>query len=68
MMQETLQVQNVKCGGCVSAIREGLLTMNGVTQVQVDIPTGMVTVEGANLSRPALSEKLAQLGYPEVAA
>ncbi len=64
-MQEQFQVQNVKCGGCVSAIQTGLRTLDGVNDVAVDISSGQVTVTGTALSRPQLSAKLAALGYPE---
>ena len=65
IMQEQFQVQNVKCGGCVTAIQDGLQTLDGVSDVVVDIPTGQVTVTGTTLSRAQLSDKLAALGYPE---
>ncbi len=64
-MQEQFQVQNVKCGGCVSAIQTGLQALEGVTGVTVDIPSGQVDVTGTTLSRAELSAKLAALGYPE---
>jgi len=65
IMQEQFQVQNVKCGGCVIAIQTGLQTLDGVSEVAVDIPSGQVTVTGTTLSRAQLSDKLAALGYPE---
>ena len=64
-MQEQFHVQNVKCGGCVNTIRNGLQAMDGVTAVAVDIATGQVDVSGEHLSRAALSARLAELGYPE---
>jgi len=65
MATEQFKVQNVKCGGCANNIKEGLGSMNGVTRVEVTIESGQVIVEGANLSRPAISQKLSSLGYPE---
>ncbi len=64
-MQERFQVQNVKCGGCASAIKAGLQALDGVSDVTVDIPGGQVTITGVALSRPQLSAQLAALGYPE---
>ena len=66
MATERFVVANVKCQGCVSTIREGLLSLDGVATVEVHIATGAVTVEGQALSRRSLSEKLRALGYPEV--
>jgi copper chaperone len=64
MQSEQFQVKNVKCGGCVSTIREGLLGMSGVKAVEVTIDGGRVKVEGEGLDRAALAQKLGQLGYP----
>ncbi len=64
MQTEQFEVQNVKCGGCVNAIQQGLGAFPGVTEVQVEIGAGRVTVSGERLDRAALSAKLAGLGYP----
>ncbi len=64
MQKEQFEVQNVKCGGCVNAIQQGLKTVSGVVEVLVEIAGGKVTVNGGRLDRAALSAKLAGLGYP----
>ncbi len=66
MSSEQFTVQNVKCGGCVSTIENGLKELPGVETVEVTIEGGQVTVTGDNLSRAELSDTLKQLGYPEV--
>jgi copper chaperone len=65
MATEIFTVQNVKCGGCVTAITNGLSGLDGIDAVEVDIPSGRVTVNGSALQREALVVKLAELGYPE---
>lgn len=65
MQTENFIVQNVKCGGCASNIQQGLSDISGVSQVNVSIETGEVTVEGDNLDRVQLGSKLSELGYPE---
>ncbi|MBI5039659.1 MAG: heavy-metal-associated domain-containing protein [Gammaproteobacteria bacterium] len=65
-MQEHFRVKNVKCGGCVKTIQQGLQGLTGVASVSVVIDTGQVTVEGANLDHAQLSSTLSKLGYPEV--
>lgn len=65
MQTEKFTVQNVKCGGCVSAIQEALKAQPGVSEVEVVIDSGEVSVTGDNLDRAALSAKLAETGYPE---
>lgn len=66
MSTEVFTVKNVKCGGCVSAIENGLKDLPGVGSVEVIIDGGKVTVSGDALSREAISAKLQELGYPEV--
>jgi copper chaperone len=65
MSSEEFTVQNVKCGGCVKAIQDGLSGLDGVGQVEVTIEGGHVKVQGDGLSRDTLSAKLSELGYPE---
>jgi copper chaperone CopZ len=59
-----IQASNIKCGGCVSSIQDGLKELDGITAVSVDIASNMVSVEGANLDSAAIEAKLAALGYP----
>jgi copper chaperone CopZ len=65
MSSEQFTVLNVKCGGCVSNIQNGLKDLPGVENVEVTIEGGHVSVSGENLDRAQLSAKLSELGYPE---
>lgn len=64
-MSERFEVDNVKCGGCAAAIRDGLAELAGVESVEVDIASGQVEVAGSDLDRGELATRLASLGYPE---
>lgn len=66
-MKLEFQVQNVKCQGCASAIREGLGQHPQVREVRVDVPTGQVIVETTEDVRKELNRMLKELGYPEKA-
>jgi len=59
-----LTAQNIKCMGCVSAIQEGLKTLPGVEEVEVDLETKQVTVSGHGLSQEQITDKITTLGYP----
>lgn len=65
MSQEIILAQNIKCSGCVTRIQDSLAPLAGVSRIDVDIPNGRVTVNGTDLSRLALTAKLAEIGYPE---
>ncbi len=65
MATRELKVQNVKCGGCASAIQTGLKDMAGIDSVEVEVASGTVTLEGSSLpADEAVAAKLAELGYP----
>ena len=65
MSTEQFEVNNVKCGGCVANIQNGISALAGVTHVEVEQASGKVLIEGESLDRQMLSAKLAELGYPE---
>lgn len=62
---ESLQVENVKCGGCVESIKNGLVGLEGIEVKNIDIPTGKLEFE-SNGQTPLneVKEKLDSLGYP----
>ena len=65
-MSFDVEVENIKCGGCVSSIVSGLKALEGVGAVHVDVEQGRITVDGEDDLRPMVCEHLQQLGYPEV--
>lgn len=67
-MELEFQVHNVKCNGCANAIRDGLGKHPQVRDVQVEVPTGEVTVTTDSDIRAELGIALRELGYPEKAA
>ncbi|MEM6316065.1 MAG: heavy-metal-associated domain-containing protein [Bacteroidota bacterium] len=64
---ETIQIDNLKCGGCANTIRKQLAQLSGVKNVEVDVPTHSVSITHKGLiAKAAFLQKLAQLGYPEM--
>ncbi|MDV7186936.1 heavy metal-associated domain-containing protein [Lutibacter sp. TH_r2] len=66
-MKNNIEIVNLKCGGCANSIKKGLLNIEGVSEVSVELETSKVTVEVAN--EEILSEvkkKLSSMGYPEI--
>ncbi len=59
-----LDVENIKCGGCASAIEDGLKSLDGIESIEVNIENGHVSISGDSLSETAIREKLAALGFP----
>ncbi len=64
-MAITVQVENIKCGGCANTIRKRLLEIEGVSEVTIKVEEGEVEVEADESLRPQLVEILSRSGYPE---
>jgi len=58
-----IRVENIKCGGCANSIKNGLMKIDGVIQVDVDIEHGSIQIGGAvNLDRDIIASKLHGMG------
>jgi len=60
-----IKLANVKCNGCIATIKAGLADMAGVESVEVDLASATASIKGEGLERQAITQKLAELGYPE---
>lgn len=64
MMSETFTVEGMTCGHCVQAVGDELKKIPGVTVVDVDLQTGLVSVgSDAPLDRTAVESAVAEAGY-----
>jgi copper ion binding protein len=65
MTTKTINVPNISCGHCVSAIEDEVGSLGGVIDVHADLATKQVTI---NWDAPANWEKittlLEEIGYP----
>ena len=64
MTTTTYAVTGMSCQHCVDAVTAEVGRLSGVEQVQVDLPTGAVTVtSSAPLDRAAVRDALDEAGY-----
>lgn len=64
-MTTTLEIQNLKCGGCAHTIISKLNNLEGTQNVSVDTETNTVSFENdTNDSVEAATKLLSKLGYP----
>jgi copper chaperone len=56
-------VPAMHCGHCERAVKEELATVPGVTEVEVDLETKLVTVTGDALDDGALRAAIEEAGY-----
>ena len=63
-MTHKIEVENIKCGGCMNSIKTALLKIENVTAVAIDKETDTITIDADN-DRAVFVNTLSSLGYPE---
>ncbi|MDO9275659.1 MAG: heavy metal-associated domain-containing protein [Lutibacter sp.] len=62
-----IEILNLKCGGCANTVKKGIITIEGVNEVLINLNTSEVTIDTTNEAVIQLvKEKLSSMGYPEV--
>ncbi len=66
-MNTTIKIENLKCNGCASTIKKGLLKFDEVTNAEINISNSTVTITfvGNEDTIQDFKNKLSSLGYPE---
>lgn len=66
-MQTIIEIVNLKCGGCVNTVKKGILSIEGVNEVAVDLEASKVMIPSNDETLiEAIKAKLSKMGYPEV--
>jgi copper chaperone CopZ len=63
----TYAVAGMTCEHCVMSVREEVAEVPGVTAVEVDLPSGRLTVAGDAVDAAAVRAAVAEAGYEVVA-
>ena len=64
---KTIQVENLKCGGCASTIKKGLISIDGIETVDIAIETSEITIQSEDMDVVASAiKKLSSMGYPQI--
>lgn len=63
-MIQTLQVENVKCGGCASTLKKKLEPLFGEVEVNLEVQPRQITLEIDEEQMDALKTALHEIGYP----
>lgn len=67
IMKTQIEIENLKCGGCAATIKKGLLSIEGIEEVAINIEDSLVSVNTAeDRLIITVKEKLSKLGYPVV--
>ncbi len=63
----TINILNLKCNGCASTIKKGLLSLEGVSEVEVTLENSEIKInEVSETIFASVKKKLSNMGYPEV--
>ncbi len=66
-MKTTIEIVNLKCNGCVNTVKKGLLNLDGINEVDVDLDHSKVIVPTKDEKILELvKKKLSKMGYPEI--
>ena len=63
-MKQTLEVLNVKCGGCASTLIKSLKDEFGEVEVNLEVMPRQITLNVEDDKKEVLKQKLRSLGYP----
>jgi copper chaperone CopZ len=63
-METIIEVENIKCGGCMNSIKTALMKIENVELVKIDLEAETIYISG-NANRENIITKLNSLGYPE---
>ena len=65
MEKQTLTVPNITCGHCVMSIKNELIELEGITNVDGDTENKSITVEwGSPATLEKIKERLKEINYP----
>ncbi len=63
-MKLEIEVENIKCGGCLNSINKSIQEINSDYQVSVKGNDCLIIESNHDINKEAIVNKLHQLGYP----
>ena len=65
-METKIYIENLKCGGCAATIKKGILAVEGVSDININVDESLVKVTTDQDVITNVKDKLSKMGYPEV--
>lgn len=64
---KTINILNLKCNGCANTIKKGLLSIEGVNNIEVTLENSEIKINDVSEEIfTSVKEKLSKMGYPEI--
>jgi copper chaperone CopZ len=61
--EKTYTVSGMSCGRCAAGVAEKVVEVSGVTEVDIDVRAGLVTVRGETVDGDAVRAAIDEAGY-----
>ena len=66
-MKTSIEVQNIKCGGCANIIKGKLSELENISDIEINIEESEITFNHLNQSVvDEVRNKLSAIGYPSI--
>jgi copper chaperone CopZ len=65
MKTQEIFVENIKCGGCMTSIKQALEKIKGITKVEIDKEEEKISLRGDHYKLSEVIDSLNSMGYPQ---
>ena len=62
-MEKIIKVDGMSCGHCEASVKERLMEIEGIEQVQVNLETKEVKIKGEKISDKEVEEAIDEIGF-----
>lgn len=62
-MKKVITIEGMSCNHCVTAVKNALSELEGISKIEVDLEGNKAEVEGDNLIDEILKEAIEEAGY-----
>ena len=65
MKTQEIFVENIKCGGCMTSIKQALEKIKGIEKVEIDNEEEKISLTGDHYQLNEVIDSLNSMGYPQ---
>ena len=65
MKTQEIFVENIKCGGCMTSIKNALEKIKGIVKVEIDKDEEKISLTGDKFQLSEVIDSLNSMGYPQ---
>lgn len=65
MKTQEIFVENMKCGGCMTSIKNALEKIKGIVKVEINLDEEKISLTGDQYQLSEVIDSLTSMGYPQ---